>query len=196
MVELRTASGASSGASPIQSPRKNGPRSTPARLATFSTLGPLNDLWEFNPKNKEWTWISGSGLDDQPGVYGTPGVPAAANVPGARADSVSWTDASGNLWLFGGEGYDSTGSYGNLNDLWEFNPAARTWTWVSGAKTTNAVGVYGTQGIPAAGNIPVGRVSAVGWIDHSGNLWFFGGQIYSSSFSGIYELNDLWRYQP
>ena len=40
--------------------------------------------------------------DNQAGVYGTKGVPAAANVPGARDESISWTDSTGNLWLFGG----------------------------------------------------------------------------------------------
>jgi len=35
---------------------------------------------------------------------------------------VSWSDASGNLWLFGGEGFDSTGTEGTLNDLWEYQP--------------------------------------------------------------------------
>ena len=36
------------------------------------------------------------------GNYGTKGVPAAANVPVARESGISWTDDSGNLWLFGG----------------------------------------------------------------------------------------------
>ena len=49
----------------------------------------------------------------QPGVYGTQGVPSAANVPGGRYGSVSWIDSSGNLWLFGGAGRN-----GPLNDLW------------------------------------------------------------------------------
>jgi hypothetical protein len=35
---------------------------------------------------------------------------------------VSWVDAAGNLWFFGGDGYDSTGAQGYLNDLWEFEP--------------------------------------------------------------------------
>lgn len=35
---------------------------------------------------------------------------------------MSWTDASGNLWLFGGDDYDSTGAQGNPNDLWEYQP--------------------------------------------------------------------------
>ena len=45
---------------------------------------------------------------DQAGVYGTKGVPDAANVPGARDESISWTDSAGNVWLFGGIGYGST----------------------------------------------------------------------------------------
>jgi hypothetical protein len=57
-----------------------------------------------------------------PGVYGTQGVSAAANVPGARVLAVSWTDASGNLWLFGGDGYGANGTSGNLNDLWRYQP--------------------------------------------------------------------------
>ena len=56
------------------------------------------------------------------GVYGTQGTVAYTNVPGAREYAVSWRDASGNLWLFGGCGYDSTGTEGTLNDLWEYQP--------------------------------------------------------------------------
>ena len=46
--------------------------------------------------------MSGSDQIDAAGVYGTKGVAAPANVPGARYDSCSWTDSSGDLWLFGG----------------------------------------------------------------------------------------------
>ena len=34
---------------------------------------------------------------------------------------VSWADASGNLWIFGGEGLPSTRVVGDLNDLWVYN---------------------------------------------------------------------------
>ena len=69
-----------------------------------------------------WTWISGSSSANQGGVYGTQGIPNAANVPGARFAAVSWIDASGNLWLFGGEGLDAAGTLGRLNDLWRYDP--------------------------------------------------------------------------
>ena len=37
-----------------------------------------------------------------------------------------WTDSTGDLWLFGGYGYDSNRSAGVLDDLWEYQPAAPT----------------------------------------------------------------------
>lgn len=151
-----------------------------------------------------FTWIGDSYTSDAGGDYGSPGIAAASNVPGAgtlrsrgrmppascgcSADTVwglrssmtcgstrpravggpgsaaralpmqapttapgghrrsdqrawgpwgssrTWTDASGNLWMFGGYGYDSTGTRGWLNALWEFNPATGMWTWVGGSE--------------------------------------------------------------
>ncbi|MGA2990094.1 MAG: kelch repeat-containing protein [Candidatus Korobacteraceae bacterium] len=167
----------------------------------------LNDLWEFNPTNKEWTWISGSNTGATSGVYGTLGVAAAGNVPGGRWNPVGWTDSSGNLWLFGGQGLDSTGTGGWLNDLWEFSPTTKEWTWMGGANTTYAnatqyqpdrgqPGVYGTEGVPAATNVPGGRYNAVSWTDSSGNFWLFGGEGHDSTAAQQGALNDLWRYQP
>jgi N-acetylneuraminic acid mutarotase len=162
--------------------------------------GYLNDLWEFNPATNEWTWISGSSTAYPSAVYGTLGVAATSNVPGGRASAVSWTDSSGNLWLFGGYGYASSlTKNGQLNDLWEFNPASKEWTWVSGenpAGSTGVVpGVYGTLGVAAASNLPGGRGSSVSWTDSSGNLWLFGGSGVASTGTWGY-LNDLWKYQP
>jgi hypothetical protein len=49
-------------------------------------------------------------------------VPASNNVPGGRDSSVTWTDSNGDVWLFGGEGYDASGNFGWLNDLWKYGP--------------------------------------------------------------------------
>ena len=166
--------------------------------------GELNDLWEFDPSTKEWTWVSGANTVGSAyigafGVYGILGVAAVGNVPGGRQSAVSWTDSSGNLWLFGGFGFDSTGEEGNLNDLWEFNPATKKWTWVSGANTLGLYdgqsGVYGTLGVAAAGNVPGGRSGAVSWIDSSGTLWLLGGGGFDSTGEDGY-LNDLWEFGP
>jgi hypothetical protein len=71
--------------------------------------GLLNDVWEFNPSTDEWSWMGGSSTVDQRGEYGTLGSAANGNVPGSRYEAVSWTDRGGNLWLFGGIGYDANG---------------------------------------------------------------------------------------
>ena len=150
-------------------------------------LGYLNDLWKFDGAN--WTWVSGSNTVKQYGVYGT--IKVAGGIPGSRASSVSWKDSSGNLWLFGGWGYDSTGNLGDLNDLWKFD--GTNWTWVSGSYSYNQSGVYGTQGVAAAANKPGGRDSSISWIDSSNNLWLFGGNGFDT---GVVQglLNDLWKF--
>jgi N-acetylneuraminic acid mutarotase len=157
------------------------------------TLGRLNDLWEYSVSAGEWTWVSGADLANQAGTYGTKGTPAAGNVPGGRSDPLAWTDAAGNFWLFGGVGYDSTGTLTDLNDLWKFS--AGEWTWMSGSNVGNQSGTYGTQGTAAASNAPGGRGQAVGWTDAGGNLWLFGGYgCDSTPCVGQLYLNDLWEY--
>jgi N-acetylneuraminic acid mutarotase len=155
----------------------------------------LNDLWEFNPTTKEWAWMGGSSTVDQSGIYGTMGTPAAGNFPGSRELASTRTDANGNLWLFGGWGYDVNGNYLFLNDLWIFNPFTLEWTWSGGSSTGDQLGVYGTLGTPAPGNVPGARGGATSWTDNSGNFWLFAGWG-DDSITGDSYLNDLWVYQP
>jgi N-acetylneuraminic acid mutarotase len=155
----------------------------------------LNDLWKFAPSIAEWTWVSGSDIAGQSGTYGTLGSANSNNVPGGRQSVAAWIDSSGNLWLFGGYGYDSTGNEDELNDLWRFSPSAIEWTWASGSKIAAQPGIYGTLGSPSIDNIPGGRQNATAWIDSSNNLWLFGGNGYDSQ--GNEEgLNDLWEFTP
>jgi len=152
------------------------------------TFDDLNDLWKYSAG--QWTWMSGSNLVDQQGTYGTKGTAAASSIPGARTSSVSWTDNSGNLWLFGGRGYDSAQQFAFLNDLWVYS--ASQWTWMAGDNIGSQNGIYGTLGVPAANNTPGSRYEALGWRDAAGNLWLFGGSGFDSASGGT--LNDLWMY--
>jgi N-acetylneuraminic acid mutarotase len=162
-------------------------------LSQSGVVQDYNDLWEYNPGSGQWTWVGGSDVGNAAGVYGTRRAGAAGNGPGARVSAVSWTDHSGNLWLFGGYGYAQVGNLGVLDDLWEYNPSSSVWTWIGGASSTAAYGTYGTQGIPASGNTPGAREQAVGWLDSSGNFWLFGGFGFDS-FDVEDDLNDLWRF--
>ncbi|MGD0548449.1 MAG: kelch repeat-containing protein, partial [Terracidiphilus sp.] len=162
----------------------------------------------------EWTWMGGrqtgtfltypNGL---PGVYGTLGMPAAGNIPGARDSAATWTDSKGNLWLFGGEGVDDNGKFGQLNDLWELNPTTQQWAWMGGSSTLPAScagsatvacgqpGTYGTLGSPAAANGPGGRSNASYWTDNDGNFWLYGGVGFDAG-QILGDLNDLWEFNP
>ena len=57
--------------------------------------GYLNDLWRWD--GTAWTWISGSDVENQPGVYGEQGVASPDNVPSARFAAASSVDSVGNL---------------------------------------------------------------------------------------------------
>lgn len=161
-----------------------------------------NTLWEFNTTTMEWTWVSGSSGIGGNAVYGMQGTPSSSNVPGARSGSSCWIDSTGNLWIFGGAGFDSANAGLDLNDLWKFNPVNSEWTWVSGSNLGRSLGTYGTQGVEAVGNAPPARDGAASWIDQSGNLWLFGGQNILQTIASTGQVttegygSDLWRFNP
>src|SRR5260370_28608653 len=94
----------------------------------------INDIWEWVPGGydthlgggvagtftRQWIWQGGSNTGNQNGVYGTQGTAAAGNIPGGRWAAATATDPSGNAWLFGGQGYDSAGKVGLLNDISDY----------------------------------------------------------------------------
>lgn len=137
--------------------------------------------------NSQFTWIKGDSVANKYTI---------GNLPGGRDRSMSWLDASKNLWLLGGYGFGlSAGGY--LNDLWKYDPAANSWTFMKGSTSVNQNGNYGTMGTASSANSPGGRRSGVSWVDGSGNFWLFGGDGYPATGSSWgTPLNDLWKYNP
>jgi len=148
------------------------------------TMNVYGDLWRYNPLTNEWTWMTGTGLPNPSPNYGTRGVPSPTNAPGERGFGVlTWTDNSGNLWLFGGY------STGYLNDLWKYDIASNLWTWISGDSIVNPTASFGTQGVPSASNKPPALCEdACTWIDKNNSLWLFGGYNAGLGYS------DVWKY--
>ena len=161
-----------------------------------TSAGFLIDLWEFIPSTSSWIWISGSNQANQLGSYGTKGTGSTSNIPGSRQGAISFFDASGKFWLFGGSGYTGTtgDNDGNLNDLWNFNTSTHVWTWINGTDQGNQYGIYGKEGSYSSLNTPGGREGAYMWLDSAKNLWLYGG--YGEDSAGGYggSLGDLWEY--
>ncbi|MBV8634759.1 MAG: PKD domain-containing protein, partial [Burkholderiaceae bacterium] len=107
--------------------------------------GALNDLWYCAPPsttvgtagatsnlpigstgnkfgNCLWTWVAGSNRANAIGTYpSSAGTFSATSIPGGRSAAATWTDLNGNMWLFGGVGFDSKGNSGIMNDMWSFS---------------------------------------------------------------------------
>ncbi len=151
-----------------------------------------SDLWKFDVQSKAWTWVKGPGIPNQRGTYGDLNVPSMDNNPGARSSgSFNWVDSAGNLWLFGGYGYDSTAVPGYLNDLWKYNVATNVWTWVKGPCVKDDPGSYGTMQVSDPANLPSARSCFTYWDDNESNFWLFGG---GDDMGVNYQRNDLWKY--
>jgi hypothetical protein len=158
----------------------------------------------------EWAWMGGSSTAiscafappclQAAGVYGSEYQPAAGNLPGYRSGGATWTGSDGRLWLFGGYGFDVTGTFGLLDDLWAFDPtlgAHGKWAWMGGDNVVKPMqgGQYGTQYEPDAANLPGARTVPGTWTDAKGRLWMFGG--YGADSQGTPGLlNDLWVFDP
>lgn len=144
--------------------------------------GYCSDLWMYNISTNEWIWVKGPGTYNSPGYYGIKGVPNILNNPPSRCETAaSWTDDNGDLWMFGGI---TSGNNNELNDLWRYNIATNTWTWIKGLNIPNAAGYYGVQGVEDSLNTPGARKVYCRWKDNNGNLWLYGGNYFS----------DLWKF--
>jgi hypothetical protein len=72
-------------------------------FTTSTSTGRLNDLWEYNLLAGNWTWISGNSALNAPSVFVSNFSPFA--IPSGRiSHSMYYDDATGNLFLFGGNG--------------------------------------------------------------------------------------------
>ncbi len=156
------------------------------------SLGCENDLWKYNPSTNMWAWMKGNGIGSDTGSYGVQGVEAISNLPPCRIFGMaSWTDTSGNLWMYGGyNNINHNGQDNNFSDLWKFNIATNNWTWVQGSNIPNQPPIWGVQSVSSSFNTPGARSEVVcAWTDNSNNLWLFGGEDIDNG-----QYNDLWKY--
>jgi len=158
-----------------------------------ASAGFLNDLWRWDGQNQNWTWVSGSSVAGEPGIYGTIKVADVNNTPGARMGAISWIDSKNNFWLYGGK----VNEIAERSDFWKWDGVS--WIWISGSNNTaNDVAKYGTVQIENYNNTPGARQNAISWVDKNDKLWLFGGirtETFLYSFRDVF-MNDVWRLNP
>ena len=180
-----------------------------------------NSMWKYKPSLNQWAWVKGNSYRAPSGPsypsfcagpqanYGTVGVANSTNDVGGRRSSSSWTDLSGNLWLFGGSLQvtdDGSGSWSMhyFNDLWKFVPSttSNSGVWTCMKRTNNNAPYYWdddgnvspTDGDPT-NDMPGARMRAKQWIDANGDLWMFGGaKNYIYGGGGNLYHTDMWKF--
>lgn len=139
---------------------------TPGELWLFGGTGygrnddsePLNNLWRYNIANSTWTFFKGDATLGPDAVYGTKGVSATANTPGGTSNPSAWTDAPGNLWIFGGQSPS-----GILNQTWRFQIKC-------GSEISGTIS-------PASSSICEGGSQVLTATGGTGYEWFLDGEI-------------------
>lgn len=147
-------------------------------------------IWKFDVATSQWVWLAGGQTEDMvPPSYGELGVAAPGNDPGTRAYTAYWADANGDLWLFGGQGsYNNELPFENFSDLWKFNTSTNLWAWMGGPQNFHSLNTYVAPGISDPVNNPMGRTLPAAWVDPSGKLGLYGGEVQG------FQSNDLWTY--
>ena len=109
-----------------------------------------NYFWEFSPATAQWSWVSGSGTQDEMYVAAMPELNRTANSwrwadesNPADASGVYSLAATGNLsgdlysWTGGSRNTSSAREYASNvtggSHFWEFTPTPEQWSWASGS---------------------------------------------------------------
>jgi hypothetical protein len=149
-----------------------------------------NDVWKYDVAINEWTWMAGTDLASDAGMYpGTCGFAPAIGPAGRFEHRSSTTDNCGRFWLFGGAHQQIQF---NLEDLWVFDPATLNWNWMSGTYSANLPGNYGVMGVPAATNQPPSRYGAISWWGDDDRFYMYGGNQNNTGPN----FSDLWVFTP
>jgi N-acetylneuraminic acid mutarotase len=130
----------------------------------------MNDTWAYDPNGNTWRELDPSGA-----------------VPSPRSlQSMVYDSKRDKVILFGGgadsPGWEPAGSSGELNDLWQYDPATNQWTELK----------------PSGPLPPGGQLQSMVYDPISARVLLFGGEVEMASGqgSGPTYPNDLWAYDP
>lgn len=139
-----------------------------------------NDLWKWSKSANQWQLLYENSNSSS---YETMGTPSYTARPGPRAEATLFYSAH-HLWLYGGIGYDASGKYGLMNDVWCFDLTKSRWNWLAGAASWSS-------GMPDTPLPP--RTDAIGWpeVTTSTVTWWIYGGIGPDGLE-----DDMWQIYP
>ena len=148
----------------------------------INTCCAYDRVLRYSISTNEWTWIRGSIFNQAPPVWGSIGVPSAANNPGAGSSYAHWEDTNGNFWFANGYTYAAA---------WRYNPVSNEWTWMTGNQTPNNMGNYVSYCDTVSGNFRShSEENSACFKDKYEQVWQFAG---TSAVSNS-NYNDLWIF--
>lgn len=140
----------------------------------------ISYFWSYLFGILEWKKFGGSeGVLKCVGRFGQRGVVFKGNYSGCRNGVVFWIDQCGNLWMFGGLGYDNFLVFvfvmlGFLFDFWMYNVFSYQWMWMGGLSREEGRLFFGEKGVVDVRNI-LGLRESVMFFFYNYEMWFFGG---------------------
>jgi len=154
--------------------------------ANKSQHGPLNDIWEFVVRRKEWRWWGGS-RSANPRLLSR--MKTGRSHPGGLGEAASWHLNHSELIIFG-FGNDDRGRQGYLDHMWQY--LSRQHLWVSlGGRSERAAWCCVNSGRNPGDNSPAPMAGASTW-ETPRHLFLFGGFGLDAN-GDIGYLNRLWE---
>ena len=140
----------------------------------------------FDLLTTSWTFLGGGTTSNQAGSSQlVPFQSGAAVFPSSRESAAMIFSArTGSLWIFGGQGLDSSGVNGQTNDLWTFDLTTSIYTYISGSAREGTAGSLTGPGARAAASLS---------LDVSANkAYMYGGYLRRSADQYESSYADLW----
>ncbi|MCP9747818.1 kelch repeat-containing protein [Lacihabitans sp. CS3-21] len=154
-------------------------------------VGVFNELWSFNLTTQSWELKKGNRKVNQKVERYAKSIESFNTQPEGRKGASTWVDKNGDLWMFGGRGFDNVSNY---DQMWHFSAKKNTWILMGGSDKTNQKNNVSIKKENSAGSLPGARYGSAFWTDKDGNFWMFGGSVYSNDKAKDSYLADLWQF--
>lgn len=162
-------------------------------------IGNVGDLWEYSKQQDTWIYHTGSQtVCKSVAKYGELGSDLGNYSPSCRRRAASWVDSLENLWLFGGDGIDSSQASFSvfshsklLSDIWYYSLKTNKWTWKGGETKGDQKGKFGKKGQKSKNNLPGSRCEGVFW--SVWNYFYLFGGVGHDGYGKDGYLNDIWK---